>query len=811
MYPKGRSPPAPLQAMPIIEVPFQRVGIDLIGPITPVSGRGNRFALTLVDFATKFPEVVPLKNIDTISVAEALIGIFARTGVPDEILSDQGSQFKSDMMKEIMRLLSVSQLHSTPYHAQCNGLVERMNGTLKCMLKKLMADKPKDWDRYIAPALFAYREIPQASTGFSPFELLYGRTPKGPTQILSEIWSGKKTDVEVRTTYQYVADLKDTMEYTAQLAKEAMEKARITHKRHYDRKTVKRELSPGDDVLVLLPTDNNKLLLQWQGPFKVKAKTAPCDYLIKGSHDKDRVFHINMLKKYFRREPDGPYPFISSVGVILGESAVQDTDVESVRLRDVSLIQKETVKDVKYNPDLLPDQKRDLEHVFQKHTKIMTDLPGDTDLEVHSIRLTEDKVVNIKPYPLPFGSEQVVKEEIDKLLKLDIIEPSESPYCAPLVLVKKPDNSVRMCLDFRGLNRITVFDSEPIPDVEQLFTSLHDKRYHTKIDLSKGYFQIRLAEQDRPKTAFRTPQGLFQFKRLPFGTVTAPCTFARMMRKLHLEECNAISFFDDILVSTKLWDDHASSVDKVLTKLEKNGLTVRPTKVEAGFEEIEFLGHIVGSGTMRPTQAKVSKILDIATPKTKKQVRALIGLTSYYRRYMDNFAHIIAPLADLTKKDKPTKVRWSEECQQSLDSIKKLLSSSPVIILPDFEKQFILRTDASSRGLGAALMQMAEDGELHPVLYASRKLLDRETRYSTVERECLAVVWGIDKFSRYLIGKHFVIETDHRPLTFLGKNKTTNGRLMRWSLALQEYKFSVVPISGQSNCEADVLSRLFPE
>ena len=173
--------------------------------------------------------------------------------------------------------------------------------------------------------------------------------------------------------------------------------------------------------------------------------------------------------------------------------------------------------------------------------------------------------------------------------------------------------------------------------------------------------------------------------------------------------------------------------------------------------------------------------------------------------------HIIAPLVDLTKKDKPTKVRWSEECQQSLDSIRKLLSSSPVIILPDFEKEFVLRTDASSRGLCAALLQKGEDGELHPVLYASRKLLDRETRYSTVERECLAVVWGIDKFSRYLIGKHFVIETDHRPLTFLGKNKTTNGRLMRWALTLQEYKLSVIPISGKENHEADVLSRLFQD
>ena len=166
---------------------------------------------------------------------------------------------------------------------------------------------------------------------------------------------------------------------------------------------------------------------------------------------------------------------------------------------------------------------------------------------------------------------------------------------------------------------------------------------------------------------------------------------------------------------------------------------------------------------------------------------------------MPNFSSLIAPLADLTKKDKPNKVRWNEECQKSLDSVKRLLSSSPVVLLPNFSKQFILRTDASSRGLGAVLMQTGEDGELHPVLYASRKLLDRETRYSTIERECLALVWGIDKFSRYLLGRDFFVQTDHCPLTFLDKKKTTNGRLKRLALSLQEHKFLILPIKGSEN------------
>ena len=187
-------------------------------------------------------------------------------------------------------------------------------------------------------------------------------------------------------------------------------------------------------------------------------------------------------------------------------------------------------------------------------------------------------------------------------------------------------------------------------------------------------------------------------------------------------------------------------------------------------------------------------MLNIAVPTTKKQVRALLGLVGFYRRYIPSFASMVAPLVELTKKTVPTKIRWTDECQKSFDEVKQVLSSEPILLLPDFTKPFTLRTDASSVGLGGVLMQEGNDGSLHPVMFASRKLLDRETRYSTIERECLAVVWAVDKFHRYLFGRHFVVETDHMPLTYLSKSKTANGRLMRWALALQDYKFTVVPI-----------------
>lgn len=281
------------------------------------------------------------------------------------------------------------------------------------------------------------------------------------------------------------------------------------------------------------------------------------------------------------------------------------------------------------------------------------------------------------------------------------------------------------------------------------------------------------------------------------------------MRKLDLERFSSFNFFDDILVANDEWEEHLQSLDGVLSVLHTHGLTARPSKVEVGMDSIEFLGHRIGQNTMGPVPAKVSKILRISVPTTKKQVRALLGLVGFYRRYIPNFASVVAPLTDLVKKNQPSKVKWSDTCQKSLECIQSVLSSEPVVLLPDFQKAFTVRTDASSTGIGAVLLQPNEEGELRPILYASRKLLDRETRYSAIERECLAVVWAVDKFHRYVFGRHFFVETDHRPLTYLFGSRTANHRLLRWALALQDHSFTVVPIAGAQNHEADVLSRLY--
>ena len=270
---RGTVKRAPVQNVLIVHLPFDKVAIDLIGPLSPVTNRGHRWILTLVDYATRYPEAVALCRIDTETIAEALLGMFSRVGFPKEILSDNGAQFVSRVMSEVSRLISVKQLFSSPYHPMANGLCEKFNGTLKKMLLRMCNEQPREWDRYIEPLLFAYREVPQESTGFSPFELLYGRTIRGPMTILRELWTKENANEEVTMTYQYVFDLRNRIEQTCNLAHDNLLSAQRRCKRHFDKKALLRVIEVGDKVLShaphrpqqVAPTVEGALLYRRQG------------------------------------------------------------------------------------------------------------------------------------------------------------------------------------------------------------------------------------------------------------------------------------------------------------------------------------------------------------------------------------------------------------------------------------------------------------------------------------------------------------------------------------------------------------------
>ena len=417
---------------------------------------------------------------------------------------------------------------------------------------------------------------------------------------------------------------------------------------------------------------------------------------------------------------------------------------------------------------------------------------------------TTDPIRN-KPYQIPFALRDSVREEIKKMIEMDIIEPSESPYASSVVVAKKADGSKRICIDFRKLNKVSVFDAEPMPDPEEIFAKIGQSKYFTKVDLCKGYWQIPIRDEDKDLTSFVTPDGLFRFKVMPFGLSNAAATFNRMMRVLLRDLKDTDSFIDDILIHSVTWEEHLLSLRCLLERLRSANLNAKPSKCFVGFRSLDFLGHSVGNGVMRPNDDKLEAIKNAPRPETKKQVRSFLGLIGYYRKFVPNFAVVACPLTDLTKKGIPNKVEWREEHERSFNNLKSLLLYAPILRLPDFTKDFYLRTDASDYGIGAVLLQMHE--KLFPIAYASRKLNDQERAYSVIEKECLGIVWAVRKFQAYLYGRTFILQTDHQPLVYLNRSKVSNGRLMRWAIFLQSYNFVVQAIKGVDNIGADFLSR----
>lgn len=803
---KGSVRRVPLEKMPLIDVPFKQIAVDLIGPIIPPSDRGHRFVLVTVDYATRYPEATPLRVIDTPHVAEALWEMWTRVGVPEKVLSDRGSQFTSAMMKDVYKLLSVHSLTTTPYHAQCNGLVERFNGTLKQMLRRLCREQPKEWDRFIPACLFAYREVPQESLKFSPFELLYGRTVRGPMQILRQLWSKEETDAELRTTAEYVVDLRNRLEETCALARDNLKKAADRYAINADMKAVDRQFAVGDQVLLLLPMKNNKLEIAWRGPYPILERVGNADYRVRVG-TKAKIYHANLLKGYIPRK-DPP----ARVAVVIEEEAIEGvTEVEAHKCHIplMPLEAEEGPDDVKIDPKLPAQCQSELKDLCTEFAGRFTDLPPRTNLSECEIELLESIPVHVRQYPLPHSAMDSIREEVQAMLRLGVIEPCASPYSAPLVLIKKPDGKIRTCQDFRRLNKIVRFDGEPLPDVDHLFAKLGKAKYLSKLDLTKGYWQVPVREADRDKTAFTTPQGQFRWVTMPFGLKTAGAVFSRMMRKMlaPLNRNDVDNFVDDVLVANPDWKSHMEALRAVLVRMQECNLAARPKKCFLGYQEVTYLGHMVGHGRMHPEKEKLEKFKALEKPDTKREVRRFLGILGFYRRYVPHFSSIALPLTDLTKGVKSGQVKWTPECDKAFESLKEALISEPVLHMPDPNKPFVLRTDASELGVGAVLLQEGDEG-LHPISFASKKLIPAEKNYSTIEKECLAMVWGIRRFEPYLYGRHFTLMTDHQPLQYLQQTRPHSGRLARWAMQLQSYEFTVQTVKGVENVDADFWSRV---
>lgn len=809
---------APLEPMPIITEPFAKVGIDLVGPLNPLSSEGHRYIFTMIDYATGYPEAIPLKEITSIAVAEAMMVIFSRVGIPKEIVSDRGTQMTSELMGELHKMLGVKPLFTSPYHPMGNGRVERMHHTLKTCLKKLCSIKPKDWHRYLVPTLFALREIPSDRTGFSPFELIYGRQCRGPLRVLHDLWTDNSLDDNQRTLYQYVLELQEKLKQCSEIARETAQVSVEKYKTYFDLKSQNRQLHLTDEVLVLLPEEKNKLLVAWQGPFPIIEKRGRLNYVVKYK-GKPKLFHINLLKKYHRRAKVNyadadcksipqETPYNCGTMYVCQASVVETTKDLEEGPSNIEILDTDSngVETFKISKDLTEKQSRGLHKLIGTYSDVFSDLPGSTSTVIHSIKLQSSAPFRAKHYPIPLHLRSAFDNEVDKLLELKIIRPSSSPYSSPPLLVSKPDGSYRLTIDYRALNSITEFDAEPPCLPENELDKFHGAQFFSEFDITKAYHQIHLSSESCKFTAFPTTRGLMEYTRMPFGLVTAVASYIRLMRIVLANLVGVSFYFDNIFIYSKDWEEHLEIIQSVLDRLRKHGLTARPSKCSFGCKSVKYLGFEIENGIIKPIQSKVECLMHFQLPKTKKLLMSFLGLFSFYRKFVNNASEITAPLTQMLKKEIKEPLVWNSTALTNFQTLKTILTKEPILHLPDPTKTFVLRTDASLVGLGAILLQYTDDTP-HPIAYASRTLLPAEKNYSVIERECLAIVWGINKFKYYLFGKAFVLEVDHKPLVYLNKFKGENSRLMRWALSLQPFRFNIVYIPGKENIGADLLSR----
>lgn len=780
---KNKPPKAPMLEIPVMTMPFEKVAIDLVGPF-PRTKTGYRFLLTVIDLASRYPEAIPLKTATAEEVAEGLLDTFSRHGLPRMILSDQGTQLTGKIMQQMCDRLQIEKIRTTPYHPEANGCVERLHGTLVPMLRKTIQQN-LDWAQQTKLCLFAIRSAPNRSTGFSPFELLYGHTLRSPADLLIDQW--QSDDPSPINITQWMENLNTRLEALQEASLTNGTAAQAQSKLYHDQHAQQRTIKEGSLVLLRSPGMASKLESAWTGPYEVlrQVNRVNIEIGLPGKPTKKRkVVHINLTK-----------PFNLPECKVLRIMAVAD---ESEPDKDkVTLCGDQTDE----------SQEVILHDMISKRPAIFSNEPGETTLCEHHIDTDSIKPIRSAPYSISPVKLKGVIAELRELISKGILVPSTSPWASPLVPVMKPDGSVRVCVDYRKLNSVTIPDPYFMPMIDEIITRVGAAVYLSKMDLSKGFYQVKIFPADQDKTAIITPIGKFKFTRMPFGLRNAPTTFQRLMDMvLAGQEEFAAPYIDDIIVFSTTWGDHLLHLTAVFDRLQQAGLTVKLAKCAWAKQTLEHLGQVVGNSQVSVPELKVKSLKEYRQPETKSKLKSFLGLAGYYRKFIPHFASYSKPLNDAAKLQMPNRIEWTKERLDSFQHLRETLGTMCTLHIPRESDDILLQTDASYAGLGGCLSAVRDKKEI-AVAFFSRQLSAAEANYTVTELECLAVVAAIRHFETYLDGRHFLIQTDHKALEYLQTAHLNNRRLTRWALQLQGFHYTIQYRPGKENANADGMSR----
>ena len=436
---------------------------------------------------------------------------------------------------------------------------------------------------------------------------------------------------------------------------------------------------------------------------------------------------------------------------------------------------------------------------------------GSTDVMPFSIVTNEARPVKLRPYRVPVCHQDEVSQQLARMEEQGVISLSKSPWASPLVFVKKKDGSLRLCVDYRKLNALTVGDSFPLPSIEELLIKVSKSKYFSTLDLKAGYHQVHLDSETKHKTAFCVGDRLYEFNRLPFGLLNAPSHFSRLMVAIlvNLINSSVLVYLDDIIILRATPQEHADNLICVIDVLSKHNLKINLKKCSFFRTSVQFLGHIVGSQGIKPLFDKVQAIKDFSRPRNPKEVSSFLGLVGYYKKFIKDFAQISWPLDALRKAEK---FEWTPEADAAFEELRQKLTKEDILVYPKFDRPFLVTCDASGTALGGVVSQLDDQGRERPITFCSRALKGTEKNYSALDREALAIRFVLSRNRYFLLGYPIKIMSDHQPLKYIFNQSDLNARQSRWVEELLEYQivgFEYVP--GRVNHVADVLSRSVTE
>lgn len=492
--------------------------------------------------------------------------------------------------------------------------------------------------------------------------------------------------------------------------------------------------------------------------------------------------------------------------------------------RVIAALRKDLIKinnDIKHGPmkttKSLQEQEERLKNIPEEYRKYVSLFKEELDTGVpehskwdHQIEIIEGKTTSFsKIYDLTGKELETLREYIDEMLAKGYIRISTSEAGYPVMFVPKKNGKLRLVVDYRKLNAITIKDRTPLPLISELRDRLHGMNWFTALDLKGAYNLIRVKKGDEWKTAFRTKFGLFEYLVMPFGLTNAPATFQRMINNVLREHLDifVVVYLDDILIFSKTLEEHKEHVHKVLKKLQDAKLLVEPEKSKFHVQEVDFLGHTIRPNEISMEKSKVEAVKDWPQPKNVKDVQSFLGFANYYRRFIKDFGKIATPLHELTRKD--NKWEWDNEAQEAFTQIKESILSEPVLATFDPDKPVELETDASDFALGAQVGQRDEDGKLHPIAFYSKKLHGAELNYPIYDKEFLAIINGFKNFRHYMSGSQHRVKvfTDHKNIAHFATTQQLNARQIRWAEYLSEFDYEIIHRKGSENGRADALSR----